>query len=445
MNSKFSIHICLLIIIFSYSISYSDSTSNWKKLSTPISTHLRKVFFVDSLSGWIGGDSGVIIRTNDGGSNWQVQSSGIDRAIRDIFFLNKRLGWAIAWNYSEEMPIGSVVLSTTNGGSFWHISDFPEKDVFLNCIHFVDSLIGFLGTGNGTIHRTIDGGINWENTNITPGPYSSFPILDFKFITRQFAFANGGIRDVGGVIWRTVNFGLDWASTPVGPEPILQIDAIDSTYIIGVGGDYEFGTGAVISSNGGSSWDYSSLEIFGFAHSVSFRKPTEGWSTIGIEKKFLLTRDSAKTWEVIPTLDSIAIYELQFLDSLTGYAVGENGSVLRYKYKPPVVNSIDERITSSKVTFTLFQNYPNPFNGNSNIKFQIANFSHVSLKVYDVLGREVATLVDEIKNAGNYHFPFSIRQLTDHPSADGPLSSGIYFYQLRAGSSVETKMMLLLK
>ncbi|MBM4175818.1 MAG: T9SS type A sorting domain-containing protein [Ignavibacteria bacterium] len=441
MNSKFTINFCLLIIIFSCSISYSDTTSNWKKLSTPISTHLRKVFFVDSLSGWVGGDSGIIIHTNNGGNNWQVQSSGIESEIRDIFFLNNRLGWGIAWSYSEETPIGSVILSTTNGGSFWRISDFPEENVFLNCIHFVDSSIGFLGTGNGTILRTIDGGINWEKTKITTGPYSNFPILDFKFITKQFAFANGGIRDVGGVIWRTGNFGLDWDSGPVGPEPILQIDAIDSNYIVGVGGDYEFGAGVVISSDAGISWDYRSLEIFGFAHSVSFRKPTEGWSTIGIEKKFLLTRDSAKTWEVIPTIDSTAIYELQFVDSLTGFAVGERGTVLKYKYKPPIVNSIDDAVLTTPIGHKLFQNFPNPFNPETVIRYQLMVNGHVSLKVYDILGREVATLVDEIKDAGFYHFPFSIRQLTDH----FPLSNGIYFYQLRAGSYLETRKMIILK
>ncbi len=103
--------------------------------------------------------------------------------------------------------------------------------------------------------------------------------------------------------------------------------------------------------------------------------------------------------------------------------------------------TLDTGSSSTINGFYLYQNYPNPFNGNSNIKFQIAKFSHVTLKVYDILGREIATLVDEIKDPGTYHFPFSIRQLTDH----FPLPSGIYYYQLRAGSYVETKKMILMK
>ncbi len=87
--------------------------------------------------------------------------------------------------------------------------------------------------------------------------------------------------------------------------------------------------------------------------------------------------------------------------------------------------------------FALYQNYPNPFNGNSNIKFQIAKLSHVSLKVYDVLGREIATLIDEFKDAGNYHYPFSIIHY--------PLMSGVYIYKLTAGEFSAAKKFVLMK
>ena len=85
--------------------------------------------------------------------------------------------------------------------------------------------------------------------------------------------------------------------------------------------------------------------------------------------------------------------------------------------------------------FTLSQNYPNPFNPSTTIRFQVPNSSFVNLKVYDILGNEVATLVNEEKPAGSYVSVFN---------AAG-LSSGIYFYKLTAGSFVETKKMILLK
>lgn len=85
--------------------------------------------------------------------------------------------------------------------------------------------------------------------------------------------------------------------------------------------------------------------------------------------------------------------------------------------------------------FSLEQNYPNPFNPSTSIQYRVSSISNVSLKVYDVLGTEVAILVNEEKPAGTYEVKFN---------AAG-LSSGIYFYKLQAGSLVETKKMLLLK
>jgi len=90
---------------------------------------------------------------------------------------------------------------------------------------------------------------------------------------------------------------------------------------------------------------------------------------------------------------------------------------------------------SNPISFDLAQNYPNPFNPSTKISFQIAESGFTSLKVYDVLGNEVATLVSEEKPTGEYEVEFSGSELT----------SGIYFYQLKAGNYIETKKMLLLK
>ncbi len=102
----------------------------------------------------------------------------------------------------------------------------------------------------------------------------------------------------------------------------------------------------------------------------------------------------------------------------------------------------DENLSISK--FELYQNYPNPFNPSTIIKFTIPNVtlsevegSRVQLKVYDVLGNEVATLVDEYKPAGMYNVQFTMH--------NGQASSGIYFYQLRIGNFIESKKMILLK
>jgi len=103
---------------------------------------------------------------------------------------------------------------------------------------------------------------------------------------------------------------------------------------------------------------------------------------------------------------------------------------------------IEEIIPQS---FQLFQNYPNPFNPSTTLSFVIGHSSLVSLKVYDILGREVATLVNEEKPAGEYEVEFSAKGGSASGGNAINLSSGIYFYQLRAGSFTQTKSMVLIK
>jgi len=91
--------------------------------------------------------------------------------------------------------------------------------------------------------------------------------------------------------------------------------------------------------------------------------------------------------------------------------------------------------TATPKAFTLLQNYPNPFNPSTTIAYAIPQAGVVTLKIYDVLGREVSTLINEKKPAGNYTISCDARHL----------SSGIYFYKLQAGSFVQTKKMLLVK
>jgi len=101
---------------------------------------------------------------------------------------------------------------------------------------------------------------------------------------------------------------------------------------------------------------------------------------------------------------------------------------------PPLVTEVEEEQISPN-DFYLSQNYPNPFNPSTRIQYQVSSSALVTLKVYDVLGNEVATLVNEERPAGSYEVDFNTFYL----------SSGIYYYQLRAGDFIETKKMILMK
>jgi hypothetical protein len=103
--------------------------------------------------------------------------------------------------------------------------------------------------------------------------------------------------------------------------------------------------------------------------------------------------------------------------------------------KSYLITDVPEAQAGMPREFALYQNYPNPFNPTTTISYQLPTNSHVTLKVFDVLGREVATLVDEVQEAGYKHVEFR---------ADG-LASGVYLYRLQAGGFNETKKMLVVR
>ncbi|MBK7632567.1 MAG: T9SS type A sorting domain-containing protein [Ignavibacteriales bacterium] len=156
---------------------------------------------------------------------------------------------------------------------------------------------------------------------------------------------------------------------------------------------------------------------------------------------------------IIPPHDSINIsfydvdlcpicdYEVQeyFEDTLRFVFTFMDGNVYSFSKTIPISGEghpsavEDEEVLPKE--FSLSQNYPNPFNPSTSIQYSIGSRQFVSLKIYDVIGNEVATLVNEYRNSGSYDTEFNADKL----------SSGVYYYQLRAGSFVQTKKMILMK
>ena len=106
-------------------------------------------------------------------------------------------------------------------------------------------------------------------------------------------------------------------------------------------------------------------------------------------------------------------------------------------WRRPLSEMVSVKLASSELPteFSLEQNYPNPFNPSTTIRYELPHASRVSLKVYNTLGQEVATLVNETKPAGVYTVQFDA----------GSLASGVYFYRLQAGDFVEAKKLVLLR
>ena len=122
---------------------------------------------------------------------------------------------------------------------------------------------------------------------------------------------------------------------------------------------------------------------------------------------------------------------MQFVNQNLGYAGGALGSFFRYG--PPI--GIGENGNNTPSVFALKQNYPNPFNPVTTIEYSVPSSAFVTIKVFDVMGREIAELVNGKKSTGNYIVQFDAKDL----------NSGIYFYTLETNGFKETKKMLLNK
>jgi hypothetical protein len=169
---------------------------------------------------------------------------------------------------------------------------------------------------------------------------------------------------------------------------------------------------------------------------VSFTDANNGTAT-GDVGTILRTTNSGATWVAQSSGTTALLYGVSFTDAKNGTAVGAGGTILRTT-NGGWTTSIDERdIADAHLpsSFLLEQNYPNPFNPTTVIKYQLPANNFVTLKVYDIFGRELQTLVHERKNAGTHTVTFN---------AAG-LPSGVYFCRMLTDDFSQTRRLLLLK
>jgi photosystem II stability/assembly factor-like uncharacterized protein len=433
----------LIIYTFIFLISLliannAFSIDKWVRMQSPTNRQLVSSYFTDTLNGWAAGEAGIIIHTSNGGISWEFQNSNTIYNISHIFFLNKRLGWAVGNVFNGYYP---VIYSTTDGGINWSFNFYNDTLGKFNTVYFLDSLNGYIGGTYNTgfyslILKTTDGGNIWVKSQSDSSLFSGMNLYDFYFFNSQQGIASGGNMDRSGVFWLTTNGGNFWRSFSVAPEPLFQILTRDSLNFICAGGGIDNGASFVVTSNGGVTWKYNELPILGVAYTIKNRTQSEWWIGMGFTNILFYTFDSGGAWDYLQLPDSIGIFSINFPDSAHGWAFGIFGTILKYNY---ISSGIINENTSVK-NFELFQNYPNPFNPTTTIKYQITDAGQrrafdVRLKVYDILGKEIATLINKKQSAGSYELKF-----------DGSkLPSGIYFYDLETEDFRAIKKMLLLK
>jgi hypothetical protein len=230
-------------------------------------------------------------------------------------------------------------------------------------------------------------------------------------------------------ILKTTNGGTTWIQKYTGTDQYNSLSFPD--HRTGFASSVE---GYVMNTtDGGESWSRSASAIQSLSTELYFVSSSVGY-LVASRGAIWKTTDGGGTWSQQVSGTSQNLQSVFFTSANTGYAVGWYGTILKTTTggnTTSVAQSSQERPEG----FQLFQNYPNPFNPTTTIEYSVPERASVELKVVDVLGRVVTTLLNEEKPAGAY---------TVRWNADG-VASGVYFYRLKAGGFVQTRKMLLVR
>lgn len=424
--------VVIIITVFS-TIGNSFAQVYWIEQPSPTQKKLTKSLFVDSLYGWVIGDSGIVLKTTNAGANWNVQQSGVySSELKDITFISQNSGWIV----SVDSTYRSFIIKTSNSGLNWSKTYFPDTTTILSTIFFQNASTGYVSGFNGRIYKTTTAGVNWSECYIdTTGCLYLFPKSDIYFINSQTGFACGGVLDLQGIFVITTNAGVSWFSQCVAAEPLNMVMYLGNNRIALMGGDFDLGSILAVSSNGGSNWSYEQTGCFGNATGFSFRTPAEIWAALSFSGKFAVNLDSMKPgsrWQCINTPGNVEVYDVEFLSPVLGYAFGESGKIFKYNENIIGLQSNNTIIPERSI---LYQNYPNPFNPETIIEYYISEPSEVFIKIYDINGKEIRSYSEGYRLNGRYNIKFN--------SIDLP--SSVYYYRLVTDTEILSKKMVIIK
>jgi choice-of-anchor A domain-containing protein/uncharacterized repeat protein (TIGR01451 family)/TQXA domain-containing protein len=396
------------------SVGTGTVNADWEYVGTYNSTDIMWVITRDKDGNLIAGTfGGKIYRSVDEGLNWTVINEG----------MNVGYIWAIQVN-----SVGDIFVATERGiyksvdnGATWNMFALQNTDVRALLLDEATNAI-YAGVWGGGIYKSIDNGVNWVQKN------------NGIIFTAVNTLAKNNIGDIfagtfGGGIYKSSDAAENWNQLNLGYDHVWSI-GINSANEIFVA---TYGNGLYYSGDNGVTFVRQNAVNAEYIYAI----------TIDGNKVF------ASAWNggIYQYQSSVEVSWTQLgmvgfgissmmVDKNVLYVGTADGKLYR---NTNAVTSINE-IGGINYSFSLEQNYPNPFNPSTIIKYSIAEPTVVRLTVFDILGREVATLVNTNQNAGRYQV---IWNATDNFGRK--ISSGIYFYTIEAGKFTKTNKMILIK
>jgi photosystem II stability/assembly factor-like uncharacterized protein len=399
-------------------IHTTDGGNSWNVQLTIWGYTFHSIHFSDENNGWVAGSSGVTYHTTNGGSTWLQQYPNTQGGwLWPIFFIDNNIGWTAG------DPLFGMFKST-DGGNNWSSTSLPVVERVYSLI-FLDSQTGWLSAAQGQIAKSIDGGTTWEN--VQSG--SSKDLRDIFFLGNNSGWSVG----YEGTVIYSSDGGNNWNDQSSGTSShLFSVQFVDDQigWIVG-------DNGVILKTNNGGV----PVELVSFSAQPTENDVQLSWITATEINNFgfEIERKKSEEWKRIVFVEgggtTTEIQYYSFSD--------ENVPNGKYQYRLKQIdldgtfeysNEVSVKL-SQPYSYLLNQNYPNPFNPSTIIVWQLPESNFVTLRIYDVLGNEVLSLVNEGKPAGNFEVEFNA----------SALSSGMYFYRLQAGKFVETKKMVLLK
>jgi type IX secretion system substrate protein len=424
--------------------------------SSGVTENLTSVCMLGSnaIQVWICGNSGTVLKSLNQGTNWLiVGNSGIPSAV-NLVNIN-------CSSYDTVLTAGNIgsntyVYRTTNGGVSW-AQIFTQSNGTINAVWMKTALLGFMcGNpvgGRWSLWKTINGGLNWDSTGLylpQAGSETGWNnSLEIK--NNNIWFGTNNSR-----IYYSSNYGSSWLIKSTSPEINSSAEwhyAADSLF------SFLGGTGVYKTSNDGVNWIQLPCPGTGnfkgfcigpmFLFNSSWPGPTftvRGTTNVYLNwmgNQFLVDYTAPSgNYNHISYSNALFSYSAP----INSWAVRSNGGITKlFTGRGTSVNMISSDIP---VSYNLEQNYPNPFNPSTKIRFsippsEVKGSLLTKIIIYDILGREVKTLVNESLTPGIYE--------TDFDAAE--LSSGMYFYTMvvtdisvpSGAGFTDTKRMVLIK
>ena len=430
----------LISAIFFFFSATVSAQEGWTTQTSPSASILSGIYAIDSLNVWAVGQNGLIVHTTDGGVSWDSVPSGTSRRLTTVEFIDAETGFVGGEEDESSPPFTDyLVQRTTDGGATWEFQELIGGDqLTITDIDFVpgppgESIRGYSIAGLANTWRTDHMGDPWEHTsgNCGEGNFNSCCFVDS--VTGWYV----GTPAMGNeyTIMHTTDGG-DTFVEQTDPVGIKLNGVCFATPLKGVAVGNS-GT-AIYTSDGGETWEQSMDEDLGYNtwFSVYLTESGKAW-TVGNKGLILYSSDWGHTWEPQESGVTQPLWEVYFVNDHEGWIVGglTSGLILHTKNgggaNTTGVGNVGE---GQAISFKLGQNYPNPFRTSTQISYTLIRSGHVSLKIYDLSGREIQTLVNEVKNAGEH---------TVQWDADS-FGNGLYFYKLKVNDEPsELKKMVL--